>query len=160
MRDSAWAIAVLALFLTNTPMLAAQDSWENLKLLREGQKIQVVDMGLKSWKGRFVGVSEDSITLRTKKGEVTVERSEVFRVTDLKRSRRGRNALIGLAIGSVVGAAVVAKKGDDLVPWGKAVVAIGFFGGPGAGVGALVPSHPTIYRARQQARRLGGEQSR
>jgi hypothetical protein len=159
MRASAWAIAVLALILANSPVLAAQDSWNNLKQLREAQRIQVVDMGLRSWKGKFVHVSEESITLRTKKGEVTVERSEVYRVTDLKRSKRGRNALIGLLIGSIVGTGFVADA-EDLVPWGKAVIAIGFFGGPGAGVGALVPSHPTVYRARQQTQKLGSDQQR
>jgi len=149
-------ILVLALAPSVSWAQAPQDSWENLKKLDAGHKIKIVDMSLKSWAGRLVGVSEESITIRAKEGEVTVARADVLRVTDLERSKRGRNALIGFAIGTVVGAAMVANEGD-LVPWGKAVIAVGFFGGPGAAAGALIPYlRPTLYRAAQQPRTTGG----
>ena len=134
-------LAFLALFLATAPSLAQEpkSSWENLNQLQPGHKIQVVDMRLKSWKGQLVAVSEESIKVRAGEKEITVDRSEVLRVADRGCSKRPRNALIGLGIGSAVGAAAVAGA-DDLVPWGKVVIAVGFFGGPGAAV-AYQTSH-------------------
>jgi hypothetical protein len=124
-----------------------QDSWENVMQVPVGQKLKVVDMKWKAWTGRLVNATEEAMTLQTGKGEVTVAREEVLRVTDLGWSKRGRNALIGFAVGTLVGTAVVAGE-EDLVPWGKIVIATGMFGAPGALVGAAIPSHPTIYRAK------------
>ena len=40
-----------------------KDSWGNLNRLQAGQKIQVVQMDMKSLKGRFLGFSEEAISL-------------------------------------------------------------------------------------------------
>lgn len=128
-----------------------KDSWENVMQVPVGQKLKVVDMKWKAWTGEFVNATEDAIIVRTWKGEVAVARDDVLRVTDLGWSKRGRNALIGFAIGTLVGTAVVAGE-EDLVPWGKIVIATGMFGGPGAAIGAVIPSHPTIYRAKHPLR--------
>jgi len=157
-------LTILALALTPVASWAQapKDSWENLKQLQSGHKIKVVDMGLKAWDGRLVSVSDEAITIRDKRTqqEITVQRAKVFRVTDLQRSKRGRNALIGLVLGSVVGAALVADE-EDLVPWGKAVVAIGLFGGPSAAAGALIPyPRPTVYRAKRSPEKVGRDQQK
>lgn len=158
MRASAWAIAVLTLFLTCTAVQAAQDSWEDLRQLQAGQKIQIVDMNLKSLKGRFVGLLGESISLRTrKKGDVTIERAKVFRVTDLQRSKRGRKALLGLLIGGATGAGIGAAKSSDVPAPLGALIVFGWFGGMGAGLGALAPSHSTIYRAKQRLDKVGND---
>lgn len=136
-------IGVLALTLTAAAGFAQkpQGSWEDLKQLEVGHKIKIVDMSLKAWEGRLVSVSDESITVRPKDGEVTVERANVLRVTDLKRSSHARNAAIGFVIGAVLGA-TRDTEGNAY----KAVLAASF-GGIGAGVAALVPSHPALYRA-------------
>ncbi|MBI3896346.1 MAG: hypothetical protein HY313_10505 [Acidobacteria bacterium] len=148
-------------FLLLTTIAGAQapeQSWDDLKTLREGEKIQVVDQKLKSLNGTFVSVSEEAITFQTGKDAVTIQRGDVFRVSSRERGHsRGRNALLGLAIGAAAGAGlyggVLAAQGgaEDIPP--AALIAGGalLFGGVGAGVGAALPAgHPTIYRAERR----------
>ncbi len=130
-----------------------QGTWESLKQLQVGQKIEVIEMNLKSLKGTLTAVSEEAISLRTKQGEVSVERANVFRVSDREHTRRGRNALIGAAIGGGVGVglgvpadAICRNESSDcyLTPiWG------GIGAGIGAGLGAASPGYHTIYRAKK-----------
>lgn len=120
------------------------DSRENLKKLDAGRKIKIVDMSLKAWDGRLVSVSDEAITIRSKDAEVSVERAKVFRVTDLQRSRRGRNAAIGLLAGALIYAATNRGSGDDA----EHALNIGLMGGIGAAAGAAIPyPRPTIYMA-------------
>ena len=139
---------------------APEQSWDNLKTLREGEKIQVVDQKLKSLKGTFVSFSDEAVTLQVGKDTVAVQRADVFRVSSQKGMGRGKHALVGLAIGAGAGLALGMAscayvtdqnkcKASDLAGLGAAEAAL--FGGIGAGVGALVPaSHPTIYRAERR----------
>ncbi len=157
---------VFSLFLVTTIFsisLPAQElgehSWENLQQLRVGQKIEIVDTNLKKLKGAFLSFSEEAISLRVKKQEVGVQREEVFRVSLRKKSKRLRNALIGLAIGAGAGVAVVeicAQASSGLSPClGQDFRAIAYAilvpvgGAAGAGVGAAFPpGYQTIYRAK------------
>src|SRR3989338_9118247 len=83
---------------------APEQSWDNLKTLGEGEKIQVVDQKLKSQNGTFVSFSDEAITFQAGKDAVTIQRPDVFRVSSQERGRsRGRNALIGLGIGTAGG---------------------------------------------------------
>lgn len=153
MRNFILAIVLVSLVSVPATRQTSQDSWENLMQLKPGHKIKVVDMKFKSWSGKLVSISDEVIVIRSggKKEELTVEGANVLRVTDLQRSHRGRNALIGLAIGTAVGAAVVGSADDeDLFPWSIAAFAVGLFGAPGAGIGALFPGpRPNIYRAQK-----------
>jgi hypothetical protein len=140
---------------------SGESEWGNLEQLRVGQKIEVVQTDLKKLKGTFLSFSEEAISLRVGKDELGVQREDVFRVSLRKKSKRLRNALIGMAIGAGAGAALAAAEnsrtcGDQpfascfdldfgaityaiLVPVGGAV---------GAGVGAAFPpGYKTIYRA-------------
>ncbi|HUU13424.1 MAG TPA: hypothetical protein VM182_06910 [Terriglobia bacterium] len=138
----------------------AKDSWDNLKQLRSGQKTQVVDMNLKSFRGKLIGVTDEAISLRVKKEEVTVERDNVLRVTDRGRSKRVRNMVIGAAVGAGAGLAAgeawarnaqpIAKYRGEYSAISRILIPIG--AGAGAGVGAAFPSHPTIYRAKSRRR--------
>ncbi len=109
------AILMFALALALVPAAVSaqsrKDNWDNLKQLDAGHKIKVVDMDLKAWEGRLVNVSGEAITIRVKWGqqEITVERAKVLRLTDLQRSPRARNALIGLAVGTALGSAVLGR---------------------------------------------------
>ena len=159
MRTRILPVMIFLLIPTAAFAQNSMDPWDGVMQVPEGQRLKVVDMRWKAWTGEFVGATEDAITVRTPKGEVTVERDNVFRVTDLGWSKRGRNALIGFVIGTVVGG-VWLRDAGDLTPLGAVMVATGMFGAPGAAVGACVPSHPTIYRAKHQPQQGSGDQHR
>ena len=111
-------------------------------------------MDLKSFTGGFLGVSDEAIRIRMKKEERTIPRSEVFRVSVRTASRRGRNALIGVAIGAGLGAAAGAgllygTGGSDFA--GAIVGATTAIGaGIGAGLGGAFPGYSTVYRAAKR----------
>ena len=155
---SVMLIAVSVVLLS--AVAQAQDpeqSWGNLRTLQAGQKIQVVDQNLKSQDGTFVRVSDEAITFQVRQDEVTIQRADVFRVSSRERSKRGRNALIGLAIGGAIGVVVgipVAGRIRNATPGDMTWIAAtlgGIVGGIGAGIGAALPAgQPTIYRAERR----------
>jgi outer membrane lipoprotein SlyB len=123
-------------------------SWENLKTLRAGEKIQLLEMNSsKEVSGMFLNVSDAAISLQDKAGQQTVPRQDVRRVKLMKSQHRLRNALIGAGVGAGVFAGIGAAHSDS--SWRIVAAAIGAVVGGlgGAVVGALVPSHKTIYRA-------------
>ncbi len=147
----------LVLFPSFALAQSAQDSWDNLKQLQPGQRIEVVDSSMKSLKGEFVSVSDDAISLRVgKKNEQGVPRAEVIRVSVRDTSHRTRNMLIGMGVGA--GAGLAAGYGID-----QGVRHIGGEGGSylympvlaaaGGSLGALVGGLPagtrTIYRVKK-----------
>ena len=86
-----WLVSAM-LMLAVVPLLprarAAEDSWDSLKQLRSGEKIEVIDMRLKNLRGAFMSVSEEAISLQVGKDEVAVPRPNVFRVAVLDPSKR------------------------------------------------------------------------
>lgn len=129
---------------------SSQDNWDNLKELRTGQKIEVVDTNMKTLNGAFVSASDQAISLRTGKGEESILRANVVRVSVRDNSHRSRNML--LASGVVGGIALIpsaiilgqrSNEGNSCSGCVAAIVA-GF--GGGAALGA-VPTSRTIYRA-------------
>lgn len=135
----------------------SEDSWDNLRQLRPGQRIEVVNMKLQSFHGDFGGYSEEAISLRTDQDEVAIPRADVFSVRNRKRAHRGRNALIGLAIGAASGLAVGAVAGATYHEQGETRVFVSVFtpigAGVGAGVAAAIPAGAvTIYRAKGRSR--------
>lgn len=136
---------------------SAPDCWDNLRQFPEGQKIEVIDMELRSVNGSFTGFTEEAISLRSDSNDISIKRTQVFRVTSHEASHRGRNTLIGLAIGAAGGAAVGAIGGSRYHEEGETgvfmLVGIPIGAGIGAGVGAVMPSgHKTIYRAKERVR--------
>ena len=126
-------------------------SWEALNSLHAGQKVEVVETGLKKHQGTFVTVSDEAIELREGSTEEPIKRDNVMRVTALDKGHRGRNALIFGAVGAGVGAGIGAVTAGRYAEFGRGIPAaigagIGFAGG--AVVGAALPSHDTIYRAK------------
>ena len=141
------SIFLLILFVFSVSAAWAQESWDSLKQLRSGQKIEVVDVSMKYINGTFVSLSEDGISLNTKAGLVTVERTKVVRVS-VPGGKRTRNALIGLAIGAAGGAALGAAIMEREDGYAGAVAGTSaLFACVGAGIGAAIPSYETIYRA-------------
>jgi hypothetical protein len=135
---------------------AGNPGWAHLKTLSTGQPIRVVLNGAKSYQGNFLSLSDDGITLRQAGGDQALPRRDIVRVSARGKKHRGRNALIGAAIGAGaglgIGAALDGQSQNTIVPlhhWGIAV------GAPlgallGAGAGALLPTGgwQELYRAR------------
>lgn len=130
-----------------------ENNWENLSALRVGQKIVVVDMDLKTYRGTFVAYSEEAISLRADSGDRGIERAHVLRVSDREHSKRFRNTLLGAAIGAgaalAVGAIVDESFSDETNIAKTIFTPIG--AGAGAAVGAAFASYKAIYRAPARA---------
>ncbi len=128
---------------------SSQDNWDNLKELRAGQKIEVVDSNMKTLNGTFVSASDQAISLRTGKGEETVLRANVVRVSVRDNSHRSRNMLLasGVAggIALIPSAVVLAQQSNEGKSCGACVAAIVAGFGGGAALGAI-PTNRTIYR--------------
>jgi hypothetical protein len=143
------------LLVASVRMLSAQaplDSWENLRQLRAGQKIEVVDMKLKSVQGEFIRYSDDGVSLSVGRDEVSIARAAVLSVKNRQASHRARNALLGLAIGAAGGLAAGAIRGATYHEAGETGVFMLVFTPIGAGIGAaagaaLPAGQVTIYRA-------------
>lgn len=151
---------VLVLFLGLPAVLCAQKqqgSWSDLRGLRVGQGIEVIETSMKHHGGEFVSVSDEALTLQEKGSDISVKRGDVVRVSTASGAHRGEHALIGLVIGAAVGAGIGAiaadrSTGSGWFSWGPqpgigALVGIVIGGPSGAAIGAVIPAHATIYRA-------------
>jgi hypothetical protein len=131
----------------------APSSWDELKRLHPGQKIEVIDQNLRVFKGSYRDVSEDEISLTGPNGNVVLQRHDVLRV-GVHGGRRRNNALQGAIIGVLAGLAVGAwvdyhddvDRSDPGSNNGK--IAASLFGaGVGGAFGTAFPGYRTIYRA-------------
>lgn len=153
-----FAVVVIGSLLSPTPLWAQgasagnanKNQWSSLENLRVGDKIRVVQTDAKVWKGRFLALSDEAISLRVNGKAITIERPKVLRVESWEKNKRLHNALIGMAIGGGIGLAIgiplgrMAESGEEHLP----ALVLGSLGaGIGAGSGAAVPGHPTIYQA-------------
>jgi hypothetical protein len=145
---------VLVLMLGLPAALRAQtkNQWSELKGLRVGQGIEVIESSMKNHGGTFVALSDDLIILREKDSDVSVKRENVVRVSTTSGARRGEHAVIGLAVGGAIGAGIGAasfSKASYLGKWRGvgALVGVAIAAPSGAAIGACVPAHATIYRA-------------
>ncbi len=157
MRKTAWA-CFLILIPCSLRAQDKKDDWKALYGLRSGEKIELVETGMKKHVGTFSTVTEEAIQLREGSNDIGIRKESVARVTLLGKSHRLRNALILGVVGAGAGAGIGAAASRcsssnpsfNLCGIGRgAEVAIGAVIGlaGGAGVGAAIPSHPTIYRA-------------
>jgi hypothetical protein len=140
-------------------------SWDNLKSLAPGQEIMVVMNDVKSHQGKFESLSDSGITLRQKKGELTLAPKGVFRVSKMVgHNHMTRNAVAGMVVGATTGVVIGLKHyyryrnctlGPDfacgypnnlhLLEWLTPVGGLG-----GAIVGGFLPTGGwhDVYRAR------------
>lgn len=150
---------VLACFLILIPSsLRAQRDWNALYGLHSGEKIELVETGMKKHVGTFGTVTEEAIQMREGSSDIAIPKENVARVTVLDKSYRLRNAFLLGAAGAGAGAGIAAAASRcsnspgsfNLCGIGRgaevAIFAVVGLAG-GAGVGAAIPSHPTIYRA-------------
>ncbi len=125
-----------------------QSSWENLRHLKVDQRIQIIETSGAKHSVYFLSVSDSAIRFRENIGERSIERSAI-RSVKLTDPRRGRNALIGMGLGAASGAtlgAATASPGGGFSGRGFGAFAVGILGAAlGAGAGAILPTHKTIY---------------
>jgi len=152
------ALGVLSLEIMASCWLGAAEAqkgkanWDNLKQLRPGQKIEVVDSTMKTLKGAFVSVSDEAITLEARRNEQSIARAKVVRVSVRDTSHRTRNMLLGSGIlGGIALAATAVPLGisgneGNSCPACAAAIAAGF--GGGAALGAI-PGSRTVYRVEK-----------
>jgi hypothetical protein len=134
-----------------------QGSWSDLRGLRVGQGIVVIESSMKHHDGEFISVSDEGLTVQEKGSDVSVKREDVVRVSTASGARRGEHAVIGLVVGGLAGAGIGAAAGSRSKDWigvsegVGALVGIAIGATSGAIVGAVIPAHTTIYRAAPAA---------
>ena len=149
--------AMVCLLILIPCSLRAQDKkgdWKALYGLHSGEKIELMETGIKKHIGTFSTVSEEAIQMHEGSNDIGIPKENVARVTVLDKSHRPRNSLIFGAVGAGIAAAATRCSSSNntfnLCGLGHSVaVGVGGVAGllAGAGVGAAMPSHPTIYRA-------------
>jgi hypothetical protein len=131
---------------------ADRANWDNLKQLALNEQIQIVLNDAKSYRGELQSVSNEVIVVRLATGIQAIARDKVLRVSTKGASHRGRNALIGAAIGAGAGAATIAGGCQTTACKGPVEAIIGVtVGAPlGALVGFVMPTGGwrDAYRAR------------
>ncbi len=154
MRRIALAFVVLSLIASAGLAKGTEDCWDNLKTLQPGQKIEVVEVALRSHQGNFVSFSNGDITLRRAGGveQVVVERNYVMRVPVSDGSKRTRNLLIFAELGAAagIGGGLLIDEGVRHMSGGGDYVYTPLLGAAGAALGAWAgsrPAHRTVYRA-------------
>ena len=155
------SVALVCVLILIPGSLRAQDKkgdWQALYGLHSGEKIELMETGMKKHVGTFSTVTEEAIQMHEGSNDIGIPKESVARVTLLDKSHRLRNSLIFGAVGAGTGAGIAAaatrcsssNNTFNFCGLGRgAGTAIGAVAGlvGGAGVGAAIPSHPTIYRA-------------
>ena len=138
------AVAVAALLATGLGGTARAQEVASLDAVAErvklGATIRVTSTDGRNAVGTLTKLS--SSTLRIKSGGATTD----FRADEIRAIHRrkpkpyGRDVAIGLGIGAGLGAIAIAADRCEGIPCGTALdlMVVGFLGGVGAGVGALV----------------------
>jgi hypothetical protein len=125
---------------------AQTSDWAIVKQLLPGQKVKVETVDGKSHVGKVQSITDDAIEL----GKQLFQKQDVRQVQLWSPGHHGRNALIGLGIGAGVGLGFGASCNERNSFTSKgACMAVGapFFGGIGAGIGALLPSNGSWHQA-------------
>ena len=135
------------------PALAANDDWNRVRTARPGERIWIDYMrgdALQSAKAEMVLWAEDALTVRIRKTDVTLARTDIRKIRVYAGKSRAKGAGIGAAIGAASGIALmgvaVAMNRDDLeVPAAPVIVSGGsLFAAVGALIGVAVGSTKTI----------------
>lgn len=145
-------ILLFAMLVSLSQMCFAQTSdWAIVNQLVSSQKVKVQTTDGKSHVGKVQSVTDDSIVVGKNQ---SIQKQDVQQVLLWSPGHHGRNALIGLGVGAGVGLALGAScsEKNSFVSRGQCMaVGAPFFGGVGAGIGALLPSHGKwleVYRSK------------
>ena len=86
-----------------------EDQWRELRNLRAGQKVRVVDTTFQKTEGRLVEVSEDYLKFKASGKELTLDRDKVTMVSLRSGLSTGKRILLGILSGALLGFRVWAK---------------------------------------------------
>jgi hypothetical protein len=129
-------------------------NWANLNQLVPGSEIRVTLATGKTLRGFVQGVTPESLSINATTSQETLSRQDIRRVALKRPGHRGRNTLLGLAIGTGAGLALGAgvdsqARPDDWFPnAGKAVFSpLGALLGTVIGVALPTGGWRDVYRA-------------
>ena len=145
-------VTYLAALLLCGSIIQAQ-TWDTLGGLRPGDRVKILDYAGEVHKGAFAAFTADAISVRTGKGETSIERRRVRRVQVRSSARRVRNILIGAGLGVAAGVVADQSIGRSLrneIGESSGVRAAGYIAPIGlfAGIGAALPAYKTVYRSQ------------
>jgi hypothetical protein len=128
--------------------------WANLSQLDTGAEIRVTLSSGKTLRGFLQRVTPESLAINATTSQETIIRHDIARVALKRPGHRGRNTLIGLAIGTGAGLAAGAgldsqrNSGDWFPSAGKAVFTpLGALIGTVVGVALPTGGWKDVYRA-------------
>lgn len=129
-------------------------NWANLNQLVTGAEIRVTLANGKTLRGFMQRVTPESLAINATTSQETLSRQDIRRVALKRPGHRGRNTLIGLAIGTGAGLAAgvgvdsQAGPGDWFPDAGKAVLSpLGALIGTVIGVALPTGGWREVYRA-------------
>jgi hypothetical protein len=112
--------AVLAAALTATAVAQPAKpiaNWANLNQLVPGSEIRVTLASGRTLRGFVQGVTPDSLAINATTSQESLSRQDIQRVSLKRPGRRGRNTLIGLALGAggglIFGAVVDSREPNN-----------------------------------------------
>lgn len=135
---------LLRFLLLSAVAFAQTDSWLLMRGIYPGQDTHVHTSDGRKYKGRFISASDDTVVIRSGKGDTAHAKKDIKKVSVRTAGGRWRNAGIGAAIGAVTigGVAAAASEADGRIV-AAAAVGYGLWGGA---IGALFPGYKTIYQ--------------
>ena len=146
-------ILFCAVFARGAVAQTSRGDWTVLSGLAAGTEIRVSISGGKTVRGFIQKADADSLAINATTSQETLARKDVKRVQTKRQGHRGRNTLIGLAVGTAgglaAGAGVDHGGGDSWFPnIGKAVFTpIGAIIGTVVGVALPTGGWHEVYRA-------------
>jgi hypothetical protein len=143
---------LFAALAANATAQAPAGNWAGLTQLAPGTETRITLSGGRTLRGSLRTVTSDSLSIDAAKGQETLSRTEIKRVDRKRGGHRGRNALIGLAIGAGGGLAIGAAVDSNSHGWfpnlGKAVFTpLGAIIGTVVGVAIPSGGWRQVYRA-------------
>jgi hypothetical protein len=131
----------------DAPDAGAIHDWDNLGLLRQGDRIAVTTSRNRVLEGRFVGHTPQAIAFSVDGEPVSIDRENVVEVLRKERSHRVRNAVLTLGVSLLVGliSGSGAEASSDREGANDASSSLSLHAGA-ATLDAL-PDYPVIYRA-------------
>jgi hypothetical protein len=151
-------VALLAkpqITFAQTPPDPIRGSWEGLKAIPSGDKVEVDLRNGQTLKGRLISASDTVLTIERGKRTTDLTRADTLRVTRVVPKSAKRGTFIGLGIGAGAGLAGTAMyayggdRGGEAGLWGLVAVVAG--AGGGALIGYIMGSRKQktlIYETR------------
>jgi len=146
-----WILAFAILSSVLPPSFAQTSDWAALNQLLPGQKVKIETADGQSHVGKVQSVSDDAVRIGKNQ---QIQKQDIQHIRLWGPGHHGRNTLIGLGIGAGFGVAVGTGCGgsNSFVSRGECMaVGAPLFGGLGAALGALFPSHGgwrEVYRSQ------------